>query len=156
LIAGGHACIATDDGCSPYDVADAYLRDPSSGSYGYAGLMTTPRGLHQATLLPDGTVFISGGDPLGSAEIYTPKWLTPAPTLFQGVIWHADTGKIVSSDNPATGGDVLSMYTTRLVEGGLIPPQVAVGGKPAGLDRAASGPGQRTKAPAEAARRGNQ
>ena len=137
LITGGDPCVETDDGCSYSSVADAYLRDPSTGSFGFAGSMTTSRSLHQTTLLPDGTVLISGGDPLGSAEIYTPQFLVAAPALFslsgdgtgQGAIWHADTGKIVSSGNTAIAGDVLSLYTTGLIEGGAIPPLVAVGGK---------------------------
>jgi uncharacterized protein (TIGR03437 family) len=63
--------------------------------------------------------------------------LTPSPALFslsgdgvgQGAIWHAATGKIASSSNPATAADVLSMYTTNLFEGSAIPPQIVVGGQ---------------------------
>jgi uncharacterized protein (TIGR03437 family) len=51
----------------------------------------------------------------------------------QGAIWHSDTGMIASSANPATAGDVLSMYTTSLFEGGVIPPPVAIGGQLAGV-----------------------
>jgi uncharacterized protein (TIGR03437 family) len=47
----------------------------------------------------------------------------------QGAIWHADRGLIASSVNPATAGDVLSMYTTSLFEGGVIPPEIAIGGQ---------------------------
>jgi sugar lactone lactonase YvrE len=142
LISGGQPCIDTDAGCSITGVANAYLYDPSIGAFGPAGVMTSPRTAHQATLLPDGTALISGGydvqgHPLASAEIYTPPVLVHAPALFslsgngsgQGAIWHADTGKVASPDNPVTAGDVLSMYTTSLAEGGLIPPRVAVGGK---------------------------
>ena len=104
--------------------------------------MVSPRVLHTATLLPDGRVLIAGGLPYSTtttstAELYTPPSLTPSPVLLslsgdgqgQGAIWHADTGQIASSANPATAGDVLSMYTTSLFEGGVIPPQVAVGGQ---------------------------
>ena len=49
----------------------------------------------------------------------------------QGAIWHGDTGQLASADNPATAGQVLSMYTTSLIEGGVIPPQVALGGQAA-------------------------
>jgi uncharacterized protein (TIGR03437 family) len=86
-------------------------------------------------------VLISGGfsiwpAPTASAEIYHPAVLVHAPVLFslsgdgqgQGAIWHATTGQIASPDNPAIAGEALSMYTTSLVHGGMVPPQVAVGG----------------------------
>jgi len=106
-----------------------------------------PRAGHSATLLFDGRVLMSGGmvaddnDSNNTAELYTPQLSAPAPALFslagggtgQGAIWHADTGKIASSANPATAGDVLSMYTTSLFEGAAIAPQVAIGGQPAGI-----------------------
>jgi len=123
-------------------IASAELYDPAAGTFSRTGDMTTGRFLQTATLLPDGTVLIAGGrgpsdDVLASAELYTPQLLAPAPALFslsgdgtgQGAIWHADTGKIASSANPATAGDVLSMYTTSLFEGGVIPPQAAIGGQ---------------------------
>jgi uncharacterized protein (TIGR03437 family) len=47
----------------------------------------------------------------------------------QGAIWHSATGLIASSQNPAVAGEILSMYTTSLAEGGVVPPQVAIGGK---------------------------
>ena len=72
-------------------------------------------------------------------ELYTPASLVPAPSLFSltndgrghGAIWHAGTGQVASAGNPAAAGDVLSMYTTSLAEGGVIPPGVIVGDKPA-------------------------
>ena len=108
--------------------------------------MHTARELHTATLLGDGTVLIAGGDDesywspetiLSSAELYTPPVLTPAPVLFslagdgrgQGAIWHAATGQIASSQDPAVSGEALSMYSTSLGDGSLIPPQVAIGGR---------------------------
>ncbi len=72
-----------------------------------------------------------------SAELYTPRLLVPAPVLFslpgdgkgQGAIWHAATGEIASASNPAVAGAALSMYTTNLTSSGVIPPQVAIGGR---------------------------
>ena len=108
--------------------------------------MPTARELHTATLLNDGRVLIAGGDDerywipetiLSSAELYTPAVLVPAPALLslsgngkgQGAIWHSATGQIASPQNPAAAGEVLSMFTTSLMEGGVVPPQVAIGGK---------------------------
>ena len=65
--------------------------------------------------------------------------LTSAPKLF--AIWHAATGQLVSAAAPATEGEVLSMYTTGLMEGGVIPPQVAVGGRLAQIQFFGDAPG---------------
>ena len=118
------------------------LYNPAAGTFSSLGNMTIARAGHTATLLRDGRVLMSGGVAssdywLASAERYTPQLLDPAPVLFslsgdgtgQGAIWHSDAGKIASSTDPATAGDVLSMYTTSLFEGSVIPPQVAIGGQ---------------------------
>jgi hypothetical protein len=138
LLADGTVLVA--GGYFPYNsLISAELYDPFTGTFAATANMTMARAAHTATLLPDGRVLLSGGagDSGASAEIYTPRVLVPAPALFsisgdgtgQGAIWHADTGKIASSVNPASAGDVLSMYTTNLFEGGVIPPQVAIGGR---------------------------
>jgi uncharacterized protein (TIGR03437 family) len=99
--------------------------------------------MHTATLLNNGQVLVAGGVPqdpyvtTSSAELYQPATVLPIPALFslagngqgQGAIWNSTTGQIASSHNPAAGGELLSMYTTSLIEGGAIPPQVAVGGQ---------------------------
>jgi hypothetical protein len=123
-------------------ITSAELYDPATGTFSRTGDMTTARYNHTATLLLDGTVLIAGGggldgQGLASAELYKPPVLAPAPVLFslsgdgrgQGAIWHAATGEIASADNPAVAGEALSMYTTSLVDGGVIPPQVAIGGR---------------------------
>jgi uncharacterized protein (TIGR03437 family) len=131
----------------------AELYSPESGKFSTAGNMITARSLHTATLLPDGTVLIAGGvdcvgNAMASAEIYRPAMLTPAPVLFsltegisQGVIWHSDTGQIASSEHPAVSGDMLSMYTTSLSSGGVVPPQLAIGGRLAEVLYFGSAPG---------------
>jgi hypothetical protein len=91
------------------------------------------------TLLPDGTVLLSGGfaadgATLIRAEIYHPAGLMPAPTLFsvpggqQGAILHAATQQVVCPSNPAMAGEALEIFGAGLIDGGVIPPQVAVGG----------------------------
>ncbi|HEY1757873.1 MAG TPA: hypothetical protein VGG72_21060 [Bryobacteraceae bacterium] len=145
LISGGAISSADDMDCPDESVDWGDLFDPSTGTFGSAGVMVTPRSFHTSTLLSDGTVLIAGGDfltpntetILSTSEIYTPPVLTPAPVLSsisgdgkgQGAIWHADTGKVASADNPAVAGAVLAMYTTSLVENGVVPPQVAIGGR---------------------------
>jgi len=130
--------------------ASAELYNSSTGTFTATGNMTARRVNHTATVLNDGRVLITGGiSPVGtspdfsvdwiqsSAEIYTPPVLIPAPALFsmsgdgrgQGAIWHAQTGQIASADSPAAAGESLSMYTTSLSDGSVIPPQVAVGGR---------------------------
>jgi hypothetical protein len=146
LAAGGET-----DGCSgglctfSGTLPTAELYDPMTGTFTATGSMNTPREAHTATLLNDGRVLVAGGVSYGgigpffgganSAELYTPPLLVPSPTLFsvsgeqQGAIWHAVTGKIASSDNAAVAGEALAMYTANLAEGGIVPPQVSVGGK---------------------------
>jgi hypothetical protein len=122
--------------------ASAELYDPATAAFSRTGEMNAGRRDHTATLLPDGTVLIAGGQGpdagiLASAELYHPLVPVPAPVLFslsgdgrgQGAIWHAATGQVASANNPALAGEALSMYTTSLVDGGVIPPQVAVGGR---------------------------
>lgn len=118
---------------------EAELYDPAVAAFGPPVETQSMEG-HQSTLLPDGTVLLTGGfrccgASIASAELYTPAVLVSAPVLFsvagnghgQGAIWHAQTGQIASSDNPAIVGEALSMYTTSLADAGVIPPQVAVG-----------------------------
>jgi uncharacterized protein (TIGR03437 family) len=114
--------------------------DPSTGSFIATGDMVTPRRSHTATLLPDGTVLMSGGfslsGALGTAELYHPAVLAPAPVLLawsnddlgRGVILHASTHQPVSPDSPAEAGEALEIYGTGLIHGSVIPPQAAIGG----------------------------
>jgi hypothetical protein len=140
MIAGG----ASDD-VGPYqaNLASVEIYDFSSGTFGWIGNLNAGRQIHTATLLGDGRVLIAGGigapgySALATAEIYTPQVLVHAPVLFslsgdgkgQGAIWNPATGQIASSQNPTVAGEILSMYTTSLAEGGVVPPQVAIGGK---------------------------
>jgi hypothetical protein len=117
------------------------LYDPVTGAFtATTGMFPQSEEGHTATLLPDGTVLLAGGwiccgFSVANAEIYLPAVSTSSPVLYslpggtQGAIWHATTGQIASAGSPAVAGDVLSMYTTSLFEGGVIPPQVAIGGR---------------------------
>jgi len=142
------------------DSAEIY--DPATGTFSLTGSMATPRLFHSAVVLRNGQVLVTGGQvnspPNGpvryfegtsAAELYTPAALIPAPVLFsesgdgrgQGLIWHASTGEITSPAKPAAAGEVLSMYTTSLLNGGLVRPQVAVGGRMAEVVYSGDAPG---------------
>jgi hypothetical protein len=76
LIVGGHKGRKAD--ITIYSSAELY--DPVSGTFSLTGAMITRRHKHDATLLPDGRVLISGGsderDSRGkyfSAEVYDPR-----------------------------------------------------------------------------------
>lgn len=126
------------------------LYDPSASAFSAPIQMNAGRLLHQATLLNDGRVLITGGlfapaysvhgaATHSSAELYTPTVLAPAPAL--SAIWHASTGQIASSQNPAVAGETLAMYTTSLAEGGVIPPLVTIGGQLAQVPYFGDAPG---------------
>jgi Galactose oxidase, central domain len=119
------------------------LYDPVSGMFSPTGDMTTGRFSPTATLLNNGNVLIAGGfrgcgEPLlASAELYNPRSSIPPPVLLsvpggapgQGAILHADTHQVVSPTNPATAGEALEIYCTGLMDGSVVPPQVAIGGR---------------------------
>jgi hypothetical protein len=120
--------------------ADIY--DPVTTVFSRVGELINARRGHTATLLSDGTVLLAGGSPtipastyLNSAELFHPAVLMASPVLYalpggtQAAIWHAATGEVVASGNPAVAGEALSMYTSNLIKGGVIPPQVAIGGR---------------------------
>jgi hypothetical protein len=120
----------------------AELYAPATQTFHVAGNMATARHSHTATLLPDGTVLIAGGYrswplPTSSSEIYEPPVLQAGPFLFslsqdgrgQGAILHPGTADVASPSNPAEVGEPLEIYCTGLVDGSVIPPQVAIGGQ---------------------------
>jgi Galactose oxidase, central domain len=160
VVAGGMG----QSGSTQPPLASAEIYDPAPSGFSTTGSLASPRYGHTATLLNNGQVLITGGSataggnsqPVGSsisglssAELYTPAVLVPAPVLFsisgdgrgQGAIWHAATGQLVSVAAPATAGEILSMYATGLMEGGVIPPQVAVGGRLAQIQFFGDAPG---------------
>jgi hypothetical protein len=146
LLPDGTTLIVGGAGRSVLQSAELY--DASRRTFRATGNLLAARRFHSATLLRDSRVLITGGiaqygpppvqpTSLASAEIYTPVLSIPPPALFslsgdgrgQGAIWHATTGALVSEANPAVTGEILSMYTTSLAGGGVIPPQVAIGGR---------------------------
>ena len=132
LMAGGYLY-----GPGDVTLASTELYDPTRDAFTPSGNMSTPRGGGQtATLLADGRVLIAGSPNSSIAELYNPRALAPPPALFslsgdgqgQGAIWDATTGLVPSPVMPAVAGEILSMYTSGLSEGSVIPPQVSIGG----------------------------
>jgi hypothetical protein len=117
------------------EVSSAEVYDPASATFSPTGNMVAGAFGQTATVLLDGTDLMAGGYG-GSNSLYHPNKPIPAPALFalsgsgseQGAIWNASTGQVASAQNPAAAGDILSMYTASLIEGGVMPPQVSVGG----------------------------
>ena len=119
----------------------AEIYDPITDRFTVTGSLAGSREEPTATLLPDGTVLVAGGwrylvGSVSDAEIYHPSILIPPPMLVSvsgigpgsGAILHAATQQLVSPDNPAVAGEALEIYGTGLLDGAVIPPQVAIGG----------------------------
>jgi WD40 repeat protein len=68
LVAGGHR----NDTSGTRLLASAELFDPGSGSWTVTRGMFTARAGHTATLLPDGTVLVTGGSDSNLVELYAP------------------------------------------------------------------------------------
>lgn len=152
LTAGGETDRCAGNVCSfAGSVASAELYDPTSGAFSSTGSMTAARETHTATVLNDGRVLMAGGQSyggigvfygsLGTAELYTPAVLVPAPTLLTvsgdssspGAIVHAATGQLVTAANPAIAGELLQIPCTNLNDGSIVRPRVIIGGVPAEL-----------------------
>jgi hypothetical protein len=149
LLSDGSVLIAGGWFAGPH----AQIYDPAFGSFSRTGDMTTERHDFTATLLNDGTVLVSGGAyptgsgldlstymccvPLASAELYHPSVVKSAARLLSlsgdgngaGAIQHASTYEVVSDQRPAAAGEVVVIYCTGLLDGSMIPPQVAINGR---------------------------
>ena len=152
LAAGGETDNCSTSGCwFAGSLATAELYDPSAGAFVATPTMIAARETHTATVLKDGRVLLAGGvsyggigifgGSLASAELYSPATPLAAPVLGsvsgdgqgQGAIFHAGTRQLATGDDPALVGDSVDIYCTGLSTGGVLPPQVAIGGRMAAL-----------------------
>ena len=161
VFAAGSYELGGDLNPNPRAIGATEFYDSTAATFFNSPDRITPRFDHTATLLADGRVFIAGGTTgvyappgsgysvLSTTELYTPRVVIPAPRLFslsgdgrgQGAIWNSATGIVASPGSPAVAGDILSMYTSNLAEGGVIPPHVIVGCRLAEILYFGSAPG---------------
>ena len=111
LIAGGFVCCVVE-GQTARETATASVElfDPATGTFAPTGSMAAARALHQATLLPDGRVLLSGGfgdspspgaPGREDAEVYNPA----TGTFSAG--GDLQVGRFLHSAIPLTDGRVL-------------------------------------------------
>ena len=127
LVAGGVG-IQQSEGFANI-LASAELYDPDTGTWTTTGAMSQLRGLHTATLLPDGKVLVVGGSacsdfdgcPLTSAELYDPvrgTWTTTGSMAEARLGDHTATllnnGKVLVAGG--SGGAFESMRSAELYD----------------------------------------
>ena len=132
LIAGGFVCCVVEgQTVSETSTASAELYDPMTGSFTPTGSMAAARALHQATLLPDGRVLMSGGFGLPPspgapgpehAEVYDPAsgTFSTAGDLQVGRFLHSaillTDGRVLVVGGTASPGDRSAVALTELYD----------------------------------------
>jgi len=132
LIAGGFVCCVIEgQTATEFATALAEIFDPATGLFTPTGPMAVGRALHQATLLPDGRVLVSGGfgepsQPGGPgperAEIFDPTTGTfsPAGGLRAGRFLHSaillTDGRVLVVGGVASPGDRSAVELTELYD----------------------------------------
>ena len=91
-----------------------------AGTFTATGSLITPRWGHTATLLNNGKVLIAGGQ---ANPPPPPTGTPPSPPLASAELYDPSTGTFVQA------GEALEIYGAGLIDGSVIPPQVAIGGR---------------------------
>jgi uncharacterized protein (TIGR03437 family) len=82
-------------------LASAELYDPAAGVFSHTAAMNVSRDNHTATLLPDGTVLIGGGESgsaaLASAELYVPPVMAVSSASLSAVLAPESLGSVFGS-----------------------------------------------------------
>jgi len=113
MIAGGFTR-GRSSSSTPATLIEIY--DPSTDLLAIGASMSTPRGFHTATLLPDGTVLASGGtgavEIAKPAEVYDPRsdgW-SPVGSMVFGTMLHRavllDDGRILTFGGSRDGQEL--------------------------------------------------
>jgi Tol biopolymer transport system component len=139
LLGDGRVLVTGGDSCGEGDRAgiwaSAELYDPATGTFSQTGSMSRPRTSHDATLLPDGHVLITGGttgqSPLASGAVVLASYRTAAT--------NAEVLASAELFDPATGtfsrtgsmGTPRVNHTATLLLGGRV---LVVGGGDEGFD----------------------
>ena len=124
LIAGGFVCcIVEGQTASETATAAAELFDPAAGNFTPTGSMSVGRALHQATLLPDGRVLVSGG--------FSDRTSPGAPGPEHAEIYDPATGTFTAAGDLQASR---SLHTAILLTDGRV---LAVGGVASPGDRSA-------------------
>ena len=125
LIAGGFVCCVVEgQTASETSTASAELYDPATGNFTPTGSMAVARGLHQATLLPDGRVLVSGGFGVAPSS-------PGAPGPEHAEVFDPATGTFAAAGNLQIGR---SLHSAILLTDGRV---LVVGGLAQPGDRAA-------------------
>jgi N-acetylneuraminic acid mutarotase len=125
LVAGG-----STNGSSADVTASTELFDPATGTWTPTGSLSTGRSLHQATLLPNGKVLVSGGmdrndEVLALTELYDPvsgTW-APGPLLNSNRYWFSATllasGQVLIAGGINGGTASSALAAAELYDSGL-------------------------------------
>jgi hypothetical protein len=114
LIAGGHYLLSGGGGGESL----SELYNPTSGTFSYTtGQLVTPRTVHSATLLNDGTVLIAGGldasgNAMSSSEIYDPATGAFTATGSLNTASYGHTATLLNSDKVLIAAGTCSSCAT--------------------------------------------